>query len=163
MVLLLVWTLLARGCTPSHRWKVKHYFKGERMNIGEAAKTTGVPAKMIRYYESIGLLPLPSRTVGGYRSYDEEALHRLRFVRRARDFGFSMKQIKALLRLWSDRRMPSREVKQIAIGHVAELNMKIEQLTQLRDVLADLAKRCSGDDRPHCPILHDLESAEPRN
>lgn len=126
------------------------------MNIGEAAKATGVPAKMIRYYESIGLLPLPNRTEAGYRAYNEDALHRLHFVRRARDFGFSMKQIKALLHLWSDRK-PSREVKKIALGHVAELNMKIEQLTQLRDVLADLAKRCSGDDRPHCPILRDLE------
>lgn len=133
------------------------------MNIGEAAKATGVPAKMIRYYESIGLLPQPKRTGGGYRSYDEEALHRLRFVRRARDFGFSMKQIKALLRLWSDHKRPSRDVKEIALGHVAALNMKIEQLTQLRDVLADLARRCSGDDRPHCPILHDLESGESLN
>jgi MerR family copper efflux transcriptional regulator len=133
------------------------------MNIGEAARATGVPAKMIRYYESIGLLPQPKRTGGGYRSYDEEALHRLRFVRRARDFGFSMKQIKALLRLWSDRKRPSRDVKDIALGHVAALNMKIEQLTQLRDVLTDLARRCSGDDRPHCPILHDLESGESLN
>jgi MerR family copper efflux transcriptional regulator len=132
-------------------------FEGKRMNIGEAAKATGVPAKMIRYYESIGLLPPPNRTGSGYRSYDGAALHRLRFVRRARDFAFSMKQIKALLRLWSDHKRPSREVKAIALGHVAELNMKIEQLTQLRDVLADLAHRCSGDHRPHCPILHDLE------
>ena len=127
------------------------------MNIGEAAKATGVPAKMIRYYESIGLLPQAERTGGGYRAYDEKALHQLRFVRRARDFGFSMRQIKALLKLWSDHRRPSRRVKEIALGHVAELNMKIEQLTQLRDVLAELAARCHGDSRPDCPILEDLE------
>ena len=126
------------------------------MNIGDAARETGVPAKMIRYYESIGLIPASHRAENGYRTYDGDALHRLRFVRRARDFGFSMTQIKALLRLWSDRSRPSREVKKIALGHVAALDAKIAKLTGLRDALTHLAHRCKGDRRPDCPILTDL-------
>jgi Cu(I)-responsive transcriptional regulator len=131
------------------------------MNIGEVSRDSGVPAKMIRYYESIGLIPAPRRAENGYRTYSEESLHMLRFVRRARDFGFSMAQIKALLRLWSDRSRPSRDVKKIALEHVAALDAKIARLTGLREALAELAHRCRGDRRPDCPILTDL--ADPKS
>jgi Cu(I)-responsive transcriptional regulator len=128
------------------------------MNIGDAAKASGVNAKMIRYYESIGLLPAPARTASGYRDYAAGDIHRLRFVRRARDFGFSMEQIENLLALWADRRRPSREVKEIALAHVRELDEKISHLVELRDVLKHLARQCHGDHRPECPILQDLGS-----
>ncbi|MBL8908660.1 MAG: Cu(I)-responsive transcriptional regulator [Rhizobiales bacterium] len=127
------------------------------MNIGEASARSGVSAKMIRYYEGIGLLPEPDRRESGYRLYDESDIHRLRFVRRARDFGFSVERIRELLRLWNDRKRPSAEVKKIAEAHVAELDRKIGELTALRDSMKDLAKRCHGDQRPDCPILADLE------
>lgn len=127
------------------------------MNIGQVAERSGVTAKMIRYYEEIGLLPEPERRDSGYRSYEEQDVHRLRFVRRARDFGFPVERIRELLRLWSDRKRPSAEVKRIALAHVAELDAKIAQLTALRDSLGHLARRCHGDARPDCPILDDLE------
>ena len=127
------------------------------MNIGEASERSGVSAKMIRYYEQVGLLPKPERRQSGYRAYDENDIHRLRFVRRARDFGFPVERIRELLRLWSDRKRPSSEVKRIAETHVAELDARIAQLTALRDSMKDLARRCHGDARPDCPILADLE------
>lgn len=127
------------------------------MNIGQASARSGVSAKMIRYYEEIGLLPKPDRRESGYRLYDESDVHRLRFVRRARDFGFPVERIRELLRLWHDRKRPSAEVKRIAEAHVAELDKKIGELTGLRDSMKDLAKRCHGDQRPDCPILADLE------
>ena len=127
------------------------------MNIGEASARSGVSAKMIRYYESVGLLPEPERRQSGYRAYAENDIHRLRFVRRARDFGFLVEQIRELLRLWSDRNRPSAEVKRIAEAHVADLDARIVQLTALRDSMKDLARRCHGDGRPDCPILADLE------
>ena len=127
------------------------------MNIGQAASACGVSAKMIRYYEEIDLLPAPARSANGYRSYDELDVHRLRFIRRARDFGFSVEEIGKLLQLWSDRSRPSKEVKRIALRHVAELDAKIGSLTELRDTLRHLARRCHGDSRPDCPILHRLE------
>jgi len=126
------------------------------MNIGEASTRSGVSAKMIRYYEEIGLLPKPDRRESGYRRYDENDVHRLRFVRRARDFGFPVDRIRDLLRLWNDRKRPSAEVKRIAEAHVAELDRKIAELSALRDSLKDLARRCHGDQRPDCPILADL-------
>jgi MerR family transcriptional regulator, copper efflux regulator len=126
------------------------------MNIGEAANASGVSAKMVRYYESIGLLPPARRSASGYREYDEAGVHRLRFVRRARDFGFSMPEIAELLALWMDRSRSSRDVKQIALGHVSELDDKIRNLTALRDALRHLAGSCHGDNRPDCPILNDL-------
>jgi MerR family copper efflux transcriptional regulator len=127
------------------------------MNIGEASARSGVSAKMIRYYEGVGLLPQPERRQSGYRTYDDNDIHRLRFVRRARDFGFPVERIRELLRLWSDRKRPSSEVKRIAETHVAELDARIAQLTALRDSMKDLARRCHGDARPDCPILADLE------
>jgi MerR family transcriptional regulator, copper efflux regulator len=127
------------------------------MNIGEASARSGVSAKMIRYYEETGLLPKPGRRQSGYRVYDESDVHRLRFVRRARDFGFPVERIRDLLRLWHDHKRPSAEVKRIAEAHVAELDEKIAQLSALRDSMKDLARRCHGDQRPDCPILADLE------
>lgn len=126
------------------------------MNIGEASAASGVSAKMIRYYESVGLLPAAQRAGNGYRDYSETDIHRLRFVRRARDFGFAMEQIVALLALWSDRERPSKDVKAIATTHVAELDDKISHLKSLRNTLAHLADCCHGDHRPDCPILEDL-------
>jgi len=126
------------------------------MNIGEAAKLTGVSAKMIRYYEETGLLPPAGRRDSGYRNYGDHDLHRLRFVRRARDFGFSMEQIKELLELWGDRTRASAEVKDITLAHVAALDAKIAELKSLRNALHHLAEQCHGDERPDCPILDDL-------
>lgn len=126
------------------------------MNIGQAADTSGVSAKMIRYYESVGILPPARRSDSGYREYDHADIHRLRFVQRARDFGFSMAQIEALLGLWADRSRSSMEVKRIALGHVAELDEKIRHLRAMRNSLKHLADCCHGDNRPDCPILEDL-------
>jgi MerR family transcriptional regulator, copper efflux regulator len=127
------------------------------MNIGQAATASGVSAKMVRYYESVGLLPRAARKGSGYRDYDEKDVHRLRFVRRARDFGFSMAEIGELLALWQDRGRSSKDVKQIALAHVADLDEKIRHLTEMRDTLKHLAHCCHGDNRPDCPILTGLE------
>lgn len=127
------------------------------MNIGEAATASGVSAKMIRYYESIGLIPKPTRTESGYRRYTAADVDTLRFIRRAREFGLPMPRIQLLLGLWLDRERPSRDVKKIALDHVAELRARIADLTAMADALDHLAERCHGDARPECPILHDLE------
>ena len=126
------------------------------MNIGEASERSCVPAKMIRYYEETGLVRKPQRSSGGYRQYSETDVHTLRFIRRAREFGFSVERIRELLGLWTDRKRSSREVKKIALAHVAALDADITKLTGLRDVLRHLAGQCHGDDRPDCPILEDL-------
>jgi Cu(I)-responsive transcriptional regulator len=126
------------------------------MNIGTAARASGVSAKMIRYYEEIGLLPQADRTAAGYRVYGPRELHTLRFIRRSRGLGFSMPQIATLLALWQDKGRSSAEVKAIAIDHVAELDAKIAELASIRDTLKQLAGCCHGDDRPDCPILDDL-------
>jgi MerR family copper efflux transcriptional regulator len=127
------------------------------MNIGQAAKASGVSAKMIRYYESIDLIPEADRTAGGYRVYTEADVNTLRFIYRAREFGFPIDRIRLLVDLWQKRK-PSREVKRIALAHVVSLNMKIAELTAMRDALQDLADSCRGDHRPECPILRDLEN-----
>jgi Cu(I)-responsive transcriptional regulator len=125
-------------------------------SIGRAAELSGVTAKMIRHYESLGLIPRVARTLGDYRVYTESEIHMLRFIRRARGLGFSMAEISTLLSLWRDQRRASREVKRLALQHVAELDSKIQELQSMRDALAGLAKSCHGDARPECPILEDL-------
>lgn len=128
------------------------------MVIGEAARASGISAKMLRYYESIGLVPSAVRTEAGYRTYGPREVETLRFIRRARDLGLSMKRIKLLVGLWQDRQRPSREVKRIALAHVAELHAKIGELTAMCAALEELADACHGDHRPECPILRGLEA-----
>ena len=129
------------------------------MNIGQASNASGVTAKMIRYYESIGLVPPSKRTDSGYRMYSENDVHTLRFVKRARSLGFSLEQIRELLSLWHNPERASADVKTIAEGHVAQLEQRICELTEMRDTLVHLAHACAGDHRPDCPILQGL--AEP--
>lgn len=129
------------------------------MNIGEASSVSGVSAKMIRYYESLGLLKEAKRTVAGYRIYDDRDLHTLRFVRRARDLGFSIEEIERLLGLWQNRRRSSADVRQVAQTHLQDLDRKIEELQAMRRTLERLIDHCHGDHRPDCPILDDLAGA----
>ncbi|MDZ5461078.1 Cu(I)-responsive transcriptional regulator [Azohydromonas lata] len=126
------------------------------LNIGEAAARSGVSAKMVRHYESLGLLPRVRRTEAGYRQYGEAEVHTLRFIRRARDLGFGMAEIAELLRLWQNRRRSSAEVKRIAQARVADLERRIAEMTAMKDTLAQLVHCCQGDHRPDCPILEDL-------
>lgn len=126
------------------------------MNIGQAAQASGVSAKMIRHYEQTGMLPRANRTAAGYRLYSEQDIHTLRFVRHARDLGFSIKQISELLSLWQNRRRTSSSVKRLAQAHMAELDQKIRELTAMKAALATLVEHCHGDQRPECPILDDL-------
>jgi MerR family copper efflux transcriptional regulator len=128
------------------------------MNIGQAAKNSGLSAKMIRYYESIGLLKAANRTDSGYRLYRQDDLHTLAFIKRSRDLGFSLEEVGKLLTLWQDRGRASADVKALAHEHIVALNQKIDELASLRDTLQDLVKHCQGDHRPDCPILKDLES-----
>lgn len=129
------------------------------MNIGMASKASGVSAKMIRYYEEIGLLPAAKRGGNGYRVYTQADVHTLGFVRRARTLGFSMAQIERLVRLWQDKSRASAEVKAIAEAHVAELEAKAAELQAMARTLSHLARCCQGDARPDCPILEDLAGA----
>ena len=126
------------------------------MNIGEAARASGVTAKMIRYYESVHLIQPVGRSAAGYRTYKERDVDTLRFIRRARDFGVPMDRVKLLVGLWQDQNRSSREVKAIALRQVAELESKIAELTAMKDALGELASACRGDNRPDCPILRDL-------
>ncbi|KAB0546380.1 Cu(I)-responsive transcriptional regulator [Pseudomonas argentinensis] len=128
------------------------------MNIGQAAKHTGLSAKMIRYYEAIGLLPSAGRSESGYRQYGDDDLQRLRFIRRARDLGFSLAESGRLLALWHDRERASADVKALAVEHIEALNGKIAELEALRDTLQNLVDHCQGDHRPDCPILEDLQA-----
>jgi len=128
------------------------------MNIGQAATRSGLSAKMIRYYESIGLLSPAHRTDSGYRIYQAPDLHTLTFIKRSRDLGFSLEEVARLLTLWQDRNRASADVKQLARDHVTDLNRRIAELSALRDTLQDLVSHCNGNDRPDCPILKDLES-----
>lgn len=129
------------------------------MNIGQAARASGVTAKMIRYYEETGLIPKAGRSEAGYRRYTEADVHRLRFIRRARDLGFAVEGIAELLGLWSDRGRHSADVKRLALDHAARLRGKIRELESMVAAIETLAACCAGDDRPDCPILRDLESA----
>jgi MerR family transcriptional regulator, copper efflux regulator len=129
------------------------------MNIGQAAQGSGVSAKMIRYYESVGLLPSASRTDAGYRQYGAREVETLRFIRRSRDLGFSLERIKTLLGLWQDQDRHSSDVRQLARQYIAELDDDIARLRSIRDELERLADCCSGDERPDCPILDGLAAS----
>lgn len=130
------------------------------VNIGEAARQTGVSAKMIRHYEGLGLVPHPPRTESGYRLYDGNAIHTLHFIRRARDMGFSMADIGQLLDLWRNRRRPSASVKKLALRHVDALQERVDALQVMKRTLSQLAEQCHGDERACCPILDDLAGGE---
>ena len=127
------------------------------MNIGQASQATGISAKMIRYYETIGLITPASRTAAGYRTYAEQDLHTLKFIRRARGLGFSVEQMHELLALWRDRKRASADVKRVALQHVEELERKAAELQQMADTLKHLAQHCHGNERPDCPIIDELE------
>lgn len=129
------------------------------MNIGEAASATGVSAKMIRHYEEMALLPAVRRTESGYRQYEQNDVHTLRFIRHSRDLGFSLNEIAELLSLWQNRRRPSRQVKALAEAHIRELEQKAAELLAMRAALEHLVHCCHGDDRPECPILESLARA----
>jgi Cu(I)-responsive transcriptional regulator len=128
------------------------------MNIGQAARASGVSAKMIRHYESIGLVPRADRRDSGYRDYGAPDLHRLGFIRHARDLGFSLERIRVLLGLWSDPGRSNADVKAIARAHVRELEERARQLNEMADALRTLADACDGDGRPDCPIIASLET-----
>ena len=130
------------------------------MNIGATSKASGVSAKMIRYYESIGLLAKAARRENSYRDFDERDIHDLRFIKRARTLGFSVEEITRLLGLWRDAQRPSREVKQITGAHIADLETRIAEMQGMVAALKHLSAHCHGDDRPACPILQDLGGPE---
>jgi len=125
-------------------------------NIGEAAASSGVSAKMLRHYESLGLLPKVARTRSGYRQYGPNEVHTLRFVRRARDLGFGIPEIRLLLDLWQNRRRASANVKRIALEHVGDLDRRIVEMLAMKRTLEVLVHSCHGDERAECPILDDL-------
>lgn len=127
------------------------------MNIGQAAKASGVSAKMIRYYEQIGLIPKADRRDSGYRDYSPSDVHMLRFIRRARDLGFAVAEINDLLELWRDTSRQSADVKRIAQAHIERLHERARSLEAMAATLGTLVECCNGDERPDCPILSDLE------
>lgn len=128
------------------------------MNIGMLAKSSGVNAKLIRHYESIGLIPKARRSDSGYRIYSDQDIQFLRFIKRSRGLGFSVKEIKKLISLWRNKARASREVKALAMTHIQELEIKIKEMQEMTENLRELAKCCHGDNRPDCPILRSLES-----
>ncbi len=131
------------------------------MNIGNAARLSGLPAKTIRYYESIGLIGAPQRSDSGYRDFDESDLHRLRFIARSRALGFSVEEVRRLLTLYADRGRASADVKTMVVEHIDAIDRKIADLKAMRRALQNLAEQCHGDARPHCPILDDLAGTAP--
>lgn len=131
------------------------------MNIGEAAAASGVSAKMLRYYESIGLIAPAERSVAGYRRYAASDIQALRFLRRARSLGFSVAQMRELLALWRDEARASADVKRLALAHAAELEEKARAIAEMSSALRHLADQCEGDQRPHCPILEGLADTAP--
>lgn len=126
------------------------------MQIGDAASATGVSAKMIRHYESVGLFPQAARTDSGYRQYSDKEISTLRFIRQSRDLGFSIEQIRELLGLWQNRKRPSRQVKALAQAHIEELDEKLNEIQTMKATLEHLVHCCHGDDRPDCPIIETL-------
>ena len=131
------------------------------MNIGEASERSGVSAKMIRYYEGVGLLPSAARRTNGYRDYGDQEVALLQFVRRTRDLGFSLEEVSTLLALWSDKKRPSREVKRLAEAHIADLERRMREMRAVMKTLRQLAHHCHGDERSDCPILDDLAKPRP--
>jgi Cu(I)-responsive transcriptional regulator len=125
-------------------------------NIGEAARASGVTAKMVRHYESIGLLPPARRTEAGYRQYGMDDVRILQFIHRGRALGFSLDQIAGLLALWRDKQRASADVRRLALEHIDELDRKIAELEAMKRTLEALARSCHGDERSDCPILDDL-------
>jgi Cu(I)-responsive transcriptional regulator len=130
-------------------------------NIGHTARVSGVSAKMIRHYEKIGLIPKASRTGSGYRTYTANDVHTLRFIRQARNLGFSIRQIEELLGLWRNQRRPSSKVKALALAHIDELDARVRELEEMKQALQKLAAHCHGDERPECPILDGLAAPSP--
>ncbi|MEO7773534.1 MAG: Cu(I)-responsive transcriptional regulator [Steroidobacteraceae bacterium] len=131
------------------------------MNIGEASAASGVSPKMIRHYESTRLLPAARRTQAGYRQYDQNEVRTLRFIRHARDLGFSIPEISELVSLWQNRRRPSRRVKDLAQAHIRDLELKAQELLAMKSALDHLVHCCNGDERPECPILDELAGSAP--
>jgi MerR family copper efflux transcriptional regulator len=129
------------------------------MTIGQASASSGVPPKTIRFYEDLGLIKPAERLANRYRAYDDNNVRILRFIRRARALGFSLREIEKLLSLYRNRRRASEDVKRLALSHVADLDCKIAELKRVRDTIAELARRCQGGERPECPILDDLEAS----
>jgi MerR family copper efflux transcriptional regulator len=127
------------------------------MNIGQAARASGVSAKMIRHYETIGLIPRAARSLAGYRHYGEADVQRLAFIRHARNVGFATGEIRELLSLWQNRRRSARDVKRLAAEHLAEIEARIAELQSIAATLAHLLAHCHGDARPECPILDALQ------
>jgi len=132
------------------------------MNIGAAAKASGVSAKMIRYYESIGLIGAAHRTEAGYRTYGQDDLRTLSFIRHARLLGFSLEEVTRLLALWRDSGRASGDVKRLALAHIEEIDRKIAHMAAMRDTLAKLADCCPGDGHPDCSILDGLAANPPK-
>ncbi|SIP94567.1 transcriptional regulator, MerR family [Rhizobium sp. RU35A] len=131
------------------------------MNIGQAAEASGVSAKMIRYYEQIGLIRPSARSDNNYRVYGDDEVHVLRFIRRARSLGFSLEETERLLALWQDRSRESASVKAVAVQHIADLKRRIAEMEGMVKTLSHLAHCCGGDGRPDCPILEDLAGHVP--
>ena len=130
------------------------------MNIGQTSKQSGVSQRMIRHYEGIGLIAKAARRDSGYRDYDDKDVHTLRFIGRARDLGFPIEEIGKLLALWQDRGRASADVKALATARAEELKRKEREIRAMRRSLENLASNCHGDDRPDCPILHDLQAGD---
>ncbi|MES2941752.1 MAG: Cu(I)-responsive transcriptional regulator [Pseudomonadota bacterium] len=128
----------------------------EHFNIGEAARRSEVSAKMVRHYESLGLLPAIHRTDSGYRQYTDKEVHTLRFIKRSRSLGFSMVEITGLLKLWQNQQRSSLDVRNIAVKHVKELNQRIDEMLAMKRTLEHLIHCCHGNERPDCPILDEL-------
>lgn len=136
-----------------------HPSASERFNIGEAARRSNVSAKMVRHYESLGLLPTVERTDAGYRLYTDKEIHTLRFIKRSRNLGFSMLEITELLKLWQNQQRSSQDVRNIAVKHVEDLNQRIDEMQVMKRTLEHLIHCCHGNDRPDCPILDELGNA----
>nr|WP_085908816.1 Cu(I)-responsive transcriptional regulator [Kiloniella majae] len=130
------------------------------MKIGQVAEVSGLPAKTIRYYESIGLIEPAGRNSSGYRAYQEKDIETLKFIQRARSLGFSINEVSALLTLWHDRNRASSQVKALAKQHVADMDRKISELQSMKDTLSNLIEKCQGDHRPDCPILNDFAKTD---